>query len=104
MDLSIRSLIVVSPIFCKSGPLARTRGYSAAKFCPRFPDFLHLNGFNFGSSPSGGFSFQSDAENRSQNNATPSGTTAGSDVLDSNSHELQLEKSNILLLGPTGSG
>lgn len=28
----------------------------------------------------------------------------GSDVLDSTTHELRLEKSNILLLGPTGSG
>lgn len=28
----------------------------------------------------------------------------GSDLLDSNKHELKLEKSNILLLGPTGSG
>ncbi|XP_021924347.1 ATP-dependent Clp protease ATP-binding subunit clpX-like, mitochondrial isoform X2 [Zootermopsis nevadensis] len=31
-------------------------------------------------------------------------STMGSDILDSNSHELKLEKSNILLLGPTGSG
>ena len=28
----------------------------------------------------------------------------GSDVLENKSHELKLEKSNILLLGPTGSG
>lgn len=28
----------------------------------------------------------------------------GSDILDSDRHELKLEKSNILLLGPTGSG
>lgn len=28
----------------------------------------------------------------------------GSDVLDSKTHELRLDKSNILLLGPTGSG
>jgi ATP-dependent Clp protease ATP-binding subunit ClpX len=28
----------------------------------------------------------------------------GSDLLDSSRHELRLEKSNILLLGPTGSG
>lgn len=31
-------------------------------------------------------------------------TTPGSDILDTNAHELKLEKSNILLLGPTGSG
>lgn len=29
---------------------------------------------------------------------------AGSDILDSKQHQLKLEKSNILLLGPTGSG
>lgn len=28
----------------------------------------------------------------------------GSDILDATTHKLQLEKSNILLLGPTGSG
>lgn len=32
------------------------------------------------------------------------GVNSGSDILDSNSHDLRLEKSNILLLGPTGSG
>lgn len=31
-------------------------------------------------------------------------SNAGSDVLDVQTHELRLEKSNILLLGPTGSG
>ncbi|XP_065156652.1 ATP-dependent Clp protease ATP-binding subunit clpX-like, mitochondrial isoform X1 [Atheta coriaria] len=30
--------------------------------------------------------------------------TGGSDILDRTTHELKLEKSNILLLGPTGSG
>lgn len=31
-------------------------------------------------------------------------TASGSDILERTSHELKLEKSNILLLGPTGSG
>lgn len=31
-------------------------------------------------------------------------SSPGSDILDCSSHELKLEKSNILLLGPTGSG
>jgi ATP-dependent Clp protease ATP-binding subunit ClpX len=31
-------------------------------------------------------------------------TTLGSDLLDKKTHELKLEKSNILMLGPTGSG
>lgn len=30
--------------------------------------------------------------------------TKGSDLLEGRAHELKLEKSNILLLGPTGSG
>lgn len=70
-------------------------------------DFLHLNGFNFGSGQStGGLGFQSNTDSRNQQNSTSSSssTSSGSDILDSNSHELQLEKSNILLLGPTGSG
>lgn len=33
-----------------------------------------------------------------------SGTGFKSDILDATSHEIKLEKSNILLLGPTGSG
>lgn len=35
---------------------------------------------------------------------TASQSAGGSDILDKTSHELKLEKSNILLLGPTGSG
>lgn len=30
--------------------------------------------------------------------------SAGSEVLDSATHQLRLDKSNILMLGPTGSG
>lgn len=32
------------------------------------------------------------------------GASSGSDVLDSNANDTKLDKSNILLLGPTGSG
>lgn len=35
---------------------------------------------------------------------TKAAYSKGSDVLESKNHELKLEKSNILLLGPTGSG
>lgn len=38
------------------------------------------------------------------NSSGARGNARGSDVLDSKTHELRLEKSNILLLGPTGSG
>lgn len=48
-----------------------------------------------------GLGIQQNQEARSNEQNT---VASGSDILDSNSHELQLEKSNILLLGPTGSG
>lgn len=35
---------------------------------------------------------------------SPKNSSRGNDVLDSVTHELRLDKSNILLLGPTGSG
>ncbi|XP_017774806.1 PREDICTED: ATP-dependent Clp protease ATP-binding subunit clpX-like, mitochondrial isoform X2 [Nicrophorus vespilloides] len=51
----------------------------------------------------GGASRQSGATGSSSSStANPIG--AGSDILDRATHELKLEKSNILLLGPTGSG
>lgn len=71
-----------------------------------FTDFLHINGYNYAGNQTGGLGFQN-MENRNQqnfNNGTTTSSVAGSDILDSNSHELHLEKSNILLLGPTGSG
>lgn len=65
-------------------------------------DLLHINGLGVGVSPgtSPGFGYQSEEPPRGQNGrAAP-----GSEILDSATHELKLEKSNILLLGPTGSG
>ncbi|XP_018574734.1 ATP-dependent Clp protease ATP-binding subunit clpX-like, mitochondrial isoform X2 [Anoplophora glabripennis] len=49
-------------------------------------------GLNFGGNTDGGIG------------AMRSSQATGSDILDKTSHELKLEKSNILLLGPTGSG
>src|SRR5690606_29806994 len=49
-------------------------------------------------SPDPGFKFAS------LKNGTGSSSGKGSEILDAKSHELKLEKSNILLLGPTGSG
>lgn len=64
-------------------------------------DFLSLS--SMGLNPSAlGVGFQQEPTQERRN---PSSANAlGSDILDSNSHELRLEKSNILLLGPTGSG
>lgn len=36
--------------------------------------------------------------------SAPGSTTSGSDILESNNQDTKLDKSNILLLGPTGSG
>ncbi|KAL1139877.1 hypothetical protein AAG570_006854 [Ranatra chinensis] len=62
-------------------------------------DLLHINGLGVGASQSPGIGLSFQDERR-----TTSANAMGSDILDSNSHELKLEKSNILLLGPTGSG
>jgi len=63
-------------------------------------DLLHISGVGH-SSPLG-IGFQQGQEEAKKPSPATSG--AGSDILDSNSHDLRLEKSNILLLGPTGSG
>ncbi|KAK9874961.1 hypothetical protein WA026_005776 [Henosepilachna vigintioctopunctata] len=61
-------------------------------------DLLHMTGLAHGSNI--GF-------NLNQHNSDIGGVQGrsnGSDILDRKSHDLRLEKSNILLLGPTGSG
>jgi hypothetical protein len=68
-----------------------------------FADLLHITGIGHGASGLGvGFQHTPPPEPEPRRPAATS--TMGSDILDSNSHELKLEKSNILLLGPTGSG
>ncbi|CAL1296143.1 unnamed protein product [Larinioides sclopetarius] len=65
-------------------------------FTPR--DLLHLSGISHSNAL--GVSFQQQQVNQESDTKT----TRGSDILDNVSHDLRLEKSNILLLGPTGSG
>jgi len=65
-------------------------------FTPR--DLLHLSGISHSNAL--GVSFQQ----QQMNQENEMKTNRGSDVLDAASHDLRLEKSNILLLGPTGSG
>ena len=51
--------------------------------------------------------FQSNESNQQDHSGKrgPVGNNAhGSDILDATTHSMRLEKSNILLLGPTGSG
>lgn len=52
----------------------------------------------------GGDNTANTAGHSSGRGGTASQSAGGSDILDKTSHELKLEKSNILLLGPTGSG
>ncbi|KAF5282097.1 hypothetical protein FQR65_LT14415 [Abscondita terminalis] len=61
-------------------------------------DLLHITGM--GHSSSVGFNFQ----NTHSDTTTVRHSPTGSDVLNQTSHDLKLEKSNILLLGSTGSG
>lgn len=62
-------------------------------------DLLHIS--TIGNSLGVGFQqFPSGNEQKSSSNQS----VPGSDILDSKQHQLKLEKSNILLLGPTGSG
>ncbi|XP_076664560.1 caseinolytic protease chaperone subunit isoform X2 [Andrena cerasifolii] len=62
-------------------------------------DLLHIS--TIGNSLGVGFQqFPTGNEQKSTGNQS----VPGSDILDSKQHQLKLEKSNILLLGPTGSG
>lgn len=60
-------------------------------------DLLHISGIGHTMMSSAG------TEMPKQSTGT-SGHVAGSELLENKTHELRLEKSNILMLGPTGSG
>ncbi|KAB7494532.1 ATP-dependent Clp protease ATP-binding subunit clpX-like, mitochondrial [Armadillidium nasatum] len=72
-------------------------------------DIMHLAGISHGHSlGTGGLGYQNIFQDQSQGQPSKKPVTPpnshGSDILDSTTHSLRLEKSNILLLGPTGSG
>lgn len=58
---------------------------------------LHISGISHGNALGVSFQQQLNQDNEGK-------SSRGSDILDTTTHELRLEKSNILLLGPTGSG
>lgn len=79
-----------------SGTQDSNQAYNQRSFKPYL---LHISGV--GSSLGVGFP---PGIPGSDQKGTGSQSAAGSDILDSKQHQLKLEKSNILLLGPTGSG
>lgn len=63
------------------------------------PDLLHITGMSPGNM---GVNFSNPTSENAGTRVHSS--AAGSDILDRTTHDLKLEKSNILMLGPTGSG
>lgn len=73
------------------------------------PDLLHITGMGSSghNNNSMGFNFQNSPTDNTGSrspSSSSSSTAIGSEILDRTTHDLKLEKSNILLLGPTGSG
>lgn len=63
-------------------------------------DLLHISGIGHTMMSSAG----SEMPRQGGSSSNQVSGTAGSELLDQKTHELRLEKSNILMLGPTGSG
>lgn len=67
-------------------------------------DLLHISGIGHTMMSSAPTEVPRPPLSQSAANNTATSGTLGSDLLDKKTHELKLEKSNILMLGPTGSG
>lgn len=72
-------------------------------YCLLPADLLHISGITHGSALGLGIQGQPPSPTAHGTDADGHGTR-GTDVLDASDAEIRLEKSNILLLGPTGSG
>lgn len=68
-----------------------------------FAELLHIAGITTLQTP-GGSSPLGPSSAVEQRNVGEEATRHASDILDSSSFELKLDKSNILMLGPTGTG
>lgn len=66
-------------------------------------DLLHISGIGHTMMSSAGTEMPRQGSSNQVGGGSGAGT-AGSELLDKKTHELRLEKSNILMLGPTGSG
>ena len=62
-------------------------------------DLLQIGGLTHGSNLGMSIPYQ-----QPQHDDDDDAKRSRSDILDASTHELKLEKSNILMLGPTGSG
>jgi len=76
-------------------------GGSSPPHLPSHRDLLHIAGM--GSALGVGFPPNSPSTPQSQDEK-PSINSQGSDILDAKTHDLRLEKSNIMMFGSTGSG
>jgi len=80
----------------------QTAGTNAFGTFPSQKDLLHIAGM----SSALGVGFRQDTQQQQQTPETEqqSSNLTGSDILDAKSHDLKLEKSNIMMFGSTGSG
>ncbi|XP_064474701.1 ATP-dependent Clp protease ATP-binding subunit clpX-like, mitochondrial isoform X2 [Ornithodoros turicata] len=87
-----------------AGPPTRTEstvvdGQTHTSFTTR--DLLHISGITHGNALGLGFQPPSGQQQQSEQDSR---SNRGTEVLEASDAEIRLEKSNILLLGPTGSG
>lgn len=81
--------------------------FSSATAAARGGDLLHISGIGHTMVSSHQSEIPRSGQQQQQQQQTQSSTNqpaSGSELLDQKTHELKLDKSNILMLGPTGSG
>lgn len=97
-----------SPQYPPQGPPGPGTQYNSVPSFPTNRDLQHIAGmgsalgagFHPGGTPPSG----NQGANGTVDEASRSANTQGSDILDAKSHDMRLEKSNIMMFGSTGSG
>jgi len=97
-----------SPQYPPQGPPGPGTQYNSVPSFPTNRDLQHIAGmgsalgagFHPGATPPSG----NQGANGTVDEASRSANTQGSDILDAKSHDMRLEKSNIMMFGSTGSG
>ena len=90
-ESQVNVLFVINTVCQEPGSI-----YANLKFFGVQTEWLQLGGITHGSALG--------PQQQTQQQTTMEDTKRASDILDATIHELKLDKSNILLLGPTGSG